>query len=226
MTQTGLALVLTTILTAVVHTLIPDHWLPFVLVARAEGWNVRRTAMLTAASALLHVTVSIALAMTVVLAGRGAEMAVRGLGERLAALSGWMLVLFGGTYMSWFLLRGGHAHTFGIHPHHNADDEAAPEASATLLKDLSGYTLTFVVGFNPCILVIPCVYGASQLSPLTLVAVSAAFAVTTMLSMVVVTLLGLKGTTRLTSPFLTRYGEAFSGALIALTGAAVLLIEP
>jgi ABC-type nickel/cobalt efflux system permease component RcnA len=226
LTQAGLALVLTTVVTAVVHTLIPDHWLPFVLVARAEGWTLRRTAMLTAASALLHVTVSIVLAMMVVLAGRGAEMAVTGLGERLAALSGWMLVVFGAAYMSWFLLRGGHAHTFGIHPHHNPDDAVPPEASPTRLKDLSGYALTFVVGFNPCILVIPCVYGASQLSPLTLVAVSTAFAVSTMLSMVVVTLLGLKGTSRLTSPFLTRYGEAISGALITLTGAAVLLVGP
>ena len=94
MTHAGLALLLTTILTAVVHTLIPDHWLPFVLVARAEGWNLRRTAMLTAASALLHVTVSILLAMTVVLAGRGAEMAVTGLSERLAALSGWMVLRY------------------------------------------------------------------------------------------------------------------------------------
>lgn len=226
MTQAGLALVLTTVLTAVVHTLIPDHWLPFVLVARAEGWTVRRTVTLTASSALLHVSVSIALAMGVVLAGRGAELAVTGLADRLESLSGWMLVLFGGVYMLWFLLRGGHAHTFGIHPHHDAHDEAPPVAPPTRLKDLSGYALTFVVGFNPCILVIPCVYGAAQLSPLVLVAVSAAFAISTILSMVIVTLLGLHGTSRLTSPFLTRYGEAFSGALIAATGFAVLLVGP
>jgi ABC-type nickel/cobalt efflux system permease component RcnA len=226
LTQAGLALVLTTVLTAVVHTLIPDHWLPFVLVARAEGWNLRRTVTMTASSALLHVTVSIALAMAVVLAGRSAEMAVTGLGDRLSALSGWMLVLFGLVYMGWFLMRGGHAHTFGIHPHHDAHDEAPPHASASRLKALSGHALAFVVGFNPCILVIPCVYGAAQLSPLVLVAVSAAFAASTILSMVIVTLLGLHGTSRLTSPFLTRYGEAFSGALIALTGTAVLLAGP
>ena len=43
--------------------------------------------------------------------------------------------------------------------------------------------------------------------------------------MVGVTLVGLHGTSRLTSPFLTRYGEAFSGGLIALTGLVMALAD-
>jgi len=216
----------TTVLTAVVHTLIPDHWLPFVLVSRAERWSIRHTVLLTVISATLHVTLSIALGLTLVMAGRGAERAVLGLGERLESLTGWMLVVFGLAYMAWFLVRGGHVHSFGIHPHHSPEDpEPEPELRKVRLKDLSGYALTFIVGFNPCILVIPCVYGAAQMSTLTLLAVAVAFAVSTIGSMVVVTLLGLKGTARLTSPFLTRYGEAFSGGLIAAVGIAVLIAD-
>lgn len=225
MSQAGLALVLTTVATAVVHTLIPDHWLPFVLVSRAERWTVRRTVTLTASSALLHVAISIALGLIVVLAGRGAEAAVLGLGEQLEALSGWMLLLFGCLYMLWFLLRGGHVHSFGIHPHHSAEDTEPAGDPWLRSRELPGYSLAFIVGFNPCILVIPCVYGAAGMGTLTLVAVAIAFAVTTIASMVGVTLLGLRGTRRLTSPFLTRYGEALSGGLIALTGLAILLAE-
>jgi nickel/cobalt transporter (NicO) family protein len=221
--QAGLALVATTVATAVVHTLIPDHWLPFVLVARAEAWTIRRTVTLTAASGLLHVTLSIALGLVIVIAGRGAAGAVTGLGERLGSLSGWMMLTFGLCYMGWFLMRGGHVHSFGIHPHHHPEDHEPPGRLGVRLKDLSGYTLAFVVGFNPCILLIPLVLGAAQLSALTLVAVSVAFAISTIASMVLVTLAGLHGTSRLTSPFLTRYGEALSGALIALTGLGVLL---
>jgi hypothetical protein len=44
--------------------------------------------------------------------------------------------------------------------------------------------------------------------------------------MVGAVLIGHRGTARLTSPFLTRYGEALSGGLIALTGLAVMLIAP
>jgi len=224
LSQAGLALVLTTVITALVHTLIPDHWLPFVLVSRAERWTIRRTVTTTAVSASLHVLLSIALALAVVGAERGAERAVVGVAESLESLTGWLLLIFGVVYMGWFLLRGGHIHSFGMHPHHRPDDPE-PEARRGRFKDLSGHTLTFIVGFNPCILVIPCVYGAAQLNGLTVVAVALAFAASTIVSMVVVTLVGLKGTSRLTSPFLTRYGEAFSGALIALVGLALLLAE-
>ena len=224
MTQAGLALVATTIVTAVLHTLIPDHWLPFVLVARAEGWTPRHTLHLTAASAALHVTVSIALGLVVVMAGRTAELAVGGVGEMLEAASGWLLVGFGAVYMFWFLVRGGHVHSFGIHPHHRPGDTEADQIHGARVGDLSGYSLAFIVGFNPCVLIIPCVYGAAQISTLTLAAVAVAFAASTVFSMVLMALLGLHGTSRLTSPFLTRYGEALSGALIALTGLAVLWI--
>lgn len=225
MSQAGLALVLTTIVTALVHTLIPDHWLPFVLVSRAERWTTRRTVLMIVASASLHVLLSIALGLAVVAAERGASRVMVGVGERLESLTGWLLLVFGLSYMGWFLLRGGHIHSFGVHPHHSPQDPEPAETRRGLLKGLSGYALTFIVGFNPCILVVPCLYGAARMSTLTLVAVALSFAVSTIGSMVAVTLLGLKGTARLTSPFLTRYGEAFSGALIALVGLAVLIAE-
>lgn len=225
MTEAGLALVLTTTITAIVHTLIPDHWLPFVLVSRAEAWTVRRTVTLVAVSGLLHVTLSILLGLVPPLVGLGADAALGGLDEVLEATSAYLLIVFGLGYMTWFLLKGGHVHSFGIHPHHNPQDPEPPKLLGVRLKDLSGYTLAFIVGFNPCILVIPSFYGAAQMSALTLVAVAAAFAVSTVVSMVAVTLLGLRGTLQLTSPFLTRYGEAFSGGLIALTGLVLLFVE-
>jgi hypothetical protein len=46
------------------HTLAPDHWVPFAALARAEGWSARRTAAVTAACGFGHVTTSVLLAVT------------------------------------------------------------------------------------------------------------------------------------------------------------------
>ena len=46
-------LVGTAISTAVLHTLIPDHWLPFVLIGRARNWSLRHTAILSSLSTLI-----------------------------------------------------------------------------------------------------------------------------------------------------------------------------
>jgi ABC-type nickel/cobalt efflux system permease component RcnA len=231
-------LVVTTVTTAALHTLIPDHWLPFVLVARSQGWSARRTAALTTASAALHVVVSVGLGVAAHLLGRGAEAAV-GVGESLSKLSAGLLVLFGAAYALWFLGRGGHQHSFGMHPHHGAETVHPPatphphdlaEAAAApppAGRDrrrgrLGGASLAVIVGFNPCILVIPYVYMAGTMGTGSLLLVGAAFAGATVTCMVGVALLGLKGTARLESPFLTRYGEAVSGVLIALTGLVVM----
>ncbi len=247
MTETLGILVATTAATAVLHTLIPDHWLPFVLIARSEGWDARRTAALTAASAALHVAVSIALGLSAHLLARGAEAAV-GLGESIERFSAASLTLFGVLYAGWFLVRGGHQHSFGMHPHHTPepahgggtphphdlpggpepDETARPRAALSRAGGgragrTGALALAAIVGFNPCVLIIPYIHIAGVMGIPALIVVGGAFAVTTVACMVAVALLGLRGTARLESPFLIRYGEAVSGGLIAVTGLLVLL---
>lgn len=232
-------LVLTTIVTAGFHTLIPDHWLPFVLVARSQEWETRRTVALTAASASLHVCLSIAIGLGAHLLGRGAEAAV-GVGESISRISALLLIVFGTVYAAWFFFKGGHQHSFGMHPHHspvpahaaatphphdlslNPHHPGAPVAHAGGVRT-GGISLALIVGFNPCVLVIPYIYLAGTMGPSVLALVAAAFAVSTIGCLVAIVLLGLRGTARLESPFLMRYGEAVSGALIAVTGLVVML---
>jgi len=243
-----LVLVLTTITTAVFHTLIPDHWLPFVLVARTEGWGTRRTAVMTAGSAILHVVLSVGLGLAAFWASSGAA-AVAGLGASIGRISSAVMVLFGASYAAWFFFEGGHHHSFGVHPHHapgvehergqphphdmdGEDGIPAPEAialggsaaAAGRRARLSGLALAGIVGFNPCLLVIPYIHYAGSMGPGALFAVSIAFALSTVVCMVGVALIGLRGTARLESPFLIRYGEVISGALIAVTGLVVMLL--
>ncbi len=88
---------------------------------------------------------------------------------------------------------------------------------------LSGIALAGLVGFNPCVLLIPYIYVAGSMGAAALVAVAVSFAVSTVACMVGVVLIGLRGTARLESPFLTKYGEVISGTLIAVTGLIVML---
>jgi len=50
-----------TVLLAFVHALIPNHWLPLVAVARAEGWKAREVTVITFIAALAHVLGTVAL---------------------------------------------------------------------------------------------------------------------------------------------------------------------
>src|SRR5205814_914013 len=64
------------------HSVAPDHWVPFAALARARRWSAGRTARITLACGFGHVTVSAALGVLALVLGLGA---LRVLGERLEA---------------------------------------------------------------------------------------------------------------------------------------------
>src|SRR5438093_1313983 len=72
-TRTAFLLLLSSCSTAIIHALIPDHWLPFVLMSRVERWSERRAAALTGVAGLLHVLVPILFSASV--EGTGALLA-------------------------------------------------------------------------------------------------------------------------------------------------------
>src|SRR6185436_8874528 len=77
------------------HTIAPDHWVPFAALARAQGWSRGRTARITALCGFGHVTVSVLLGLLALVFGL--EM-LRLVGERMEAVAGVLLVAFGLGY--------------------------------------------------------------------------------------------------------------------------------
>ena len=96
------ALLTTALATSLLHTLIPDHWLPFVLIGRARRWSVGRTALISGFSGLVHTLGSLMLGGIAWLIGIGAADA---LGETMERASLWLLIGFGGPVA---------AYSFGI----------------------------------------------------------------------------------------------------------------
>ncbi len=228
----------TTVATALFHTLIPDHWLPFVLMGRARGWSLRTTAALSTLSAAIHTLLSVALGLAAVFVGHETALAV---GQSLESMGGVLLVLFGLGYAAWSWRKGGHFHPGGARMHGHADARACSgeegpanpshlhyHADDALIRgrtDRGGLYLAVIVGANPCVLILPLLLAALDRGPEAIVAVSLSYSVTTTALMVALSVVGVAGTRMLRVPGIARYMEAASGMLIALLGAALLLLE-
>ncbi len=102
----SLSVLLSTFTVALLHPLIPSHWLCFVVVGRAQGWGVRKTLGVAAVAGLLHVLSTIILGLALVTAGR-TFLEQEGTVERLSAL---VLVGLGALYLTFHLFRAGHRH--------------------------------------------------------------------------------------------------------------------
>jgi ABC-type nickel/cobalt efflux system permease component RcnA len=228
--------------TVLIHTLIPDHWLPFVLVARSQGWDLRKTFVTTLASAILHVTLSLGLGLLALFLG---EELMAGIGERLETLAGSGLIFFGLVYTLFFVVGGGrHQHYFPGHGEHHpmedyrdpgpgepasagADGPSRPHILRRHLGDRppGPLALAVVVGLNPCVLAIPLMFANVSHGFLAVFTVATTFALTSIAVLVTATLVGYQGMRRLNLDFLDRWGEPLSGLLIAGLGLVMVLLE-
>jgi len=205
------------------HTIAPDHWVPFAALARAERWSASRTAALTAACGLGHVTVSVALGLLGALFGL--EM-FHAFGRRLESVAGFLLVAFGLVYALWGWRRvvnarwHDHGHAHG-HPHwHLGRTDHAHGDPAE--GRVTGWTLFLLFSADPCVAVIPLMFAAAPLGwtrTLTVVAAYEAATIGTMIALVLPAR-AVAGTVR--GAWADRYGAVLAGGIIAAVGVAVV----
>jgi nickel/cobalt exporter len=134
--MTGLTLLVATAAgVGLVHTLIgPDHYLPFVVLARARGWSARRTAAITLACGGAHVLSSLLLAAIGIALGAGVTR-LTGVESLRGELAAWSLVAVGTVYAAWGLhraLRGNRHVHLGPPPlaHAHAHERGAAHSHA------------------------------------------------------------------------------------------------
>jgi nickel/cobalt transporter (NicO) family protein len=232
----ALALVGAAIGVGAVHTCAPDHWVPFAAMARAQHWEARRTAWITAWCGLGHVTVSVALGLLALVFGR--EI-VQAFGERLESLSGLLLIGFGVAYAAWGL-RGAvatriheHAHVHGhAHVHFHVDAHAHVHdrvgngtASADFsdpLGDVTPWTLFVLFSADPCVAVIPLIFASASLGWGWTLAVVAAYEIATIATMIVLVLPARAAAGVARGAWADRYGDALAGCVVAVIGFVVI----
>jgi len=213
-----------------VHTIIgPDHYLPFVAMARIGRWSNAKTALITFICGVGHVLSSILLGFAGVAFGLAATKlgAVESARGEIAA---WLLIAFGLTYFVWGLhraIRGkphehAHVHDQGIHSHdhgHSGDHAHVHEAR---VRAMTPWILFTIFVFGPCEVLIPLVmYTAARHSMLSVALIAGVFGVSTVSTMLAVVLLSHQGFSRLRMGRLERYGQAIGGLVILLCGSAI-----
>ena len=111
----------------VLHTIVPDHWVPITLIARQRGWSKSETARAALQAGTGHVLSTLLIALVVWLAG--VAFAQR-FGHIVDTVSSLALIAFGGWFAisAWRDLRthGGHGHSHSHDfPHLHGNDQGA-----------------------------------------------------------------------------------------------------
>jgi ABC-type nickel/cobalt efflux system permease component RcnA len=112
----ALLLVATVAVVGVLHTIVPDHWVPITLIARQRGWTRAETARVAFKAGIGHVLSTLAIAL--VIWGGGVAVATR-FGQWVDTIASIALIGFGGwiAISSWRDLHAGGGHGHGGHEH-------------------------------------------------------------------------------------------------------------
>ena len=220
---------------AFTHTVLgPDHYLPFIAMAKARGWSVARTLRITLLCGIGHLVGSVALGLAGI--ALGAQLVslewLEGVRGNLAA---WLLIGFGLAYTAWGLRQAArnrphtHWHSHNgvthshVHTHHRAHahvHEASPGS-----RSLTPWVIFIIFVLGPCEPLIPLLmYPAARESLFGVLLVAGVFGLVTVATMLLTVALTLKGLEKIHIRPLERYTHAIAGATVLACGLAIVFL--
>ncbi len=216
---------------AFIHTLLgPDHYLPFIMMARAGKWSMAKTSWVTFWCGVGHVMSSVVLGLI----GVAFALEVFKL-ESIESLRGdfaaWMLIVFGLSYFVWSLhrmYRGGadhcHLDASGVltHKHDHHHTHIHKHHFMHLSKEATPWALFVIFVLGPCEPLIPLVmYPAARGNWWNLLWVVAVFGAVTIITMLTVVLSSAWGMSKIKWNVFEKYIHPISGMAIFLCGVAI-----
>lgn len=190
---------------AFLHAALPTHWLPFVLVARAREWSMRKTLGVTALAGIGHVVVTVLLGVALTALG----LVVRPqLGAVFPYVVGGLLIAIGVLQV----LRHRHAH-------------AAKTPDRRLSDGGAALALVALLALSPSEAFLPLFLANIEHGWPGFALLSAVLAAATILGMLLFTGLTTAGAARLNLGALERYEGAILGVALCGLGLGVILLE-
>lgn len=206
-------LAITALTIGTLHTLAgPDHYLPFVAMAKARNWTLMRTINIVILCGIGHVFSSVIIGFVGIAAG----FAISGIDKVEGArgnVAAWLLLMFGMGYMIWGLYR---LWRNKLHQHNHDTGEK---------KKMTFWILFTIFIFGPCEPLIPILmYPAAAHNYGAVAYISLIFALSTILTMVSVVFFMLKGISLVKFHILEKYQHVLAGGAIAACGASIVFL--
>ncbi|HEY0355936.1 MAG TPA: hypothetical protein VGC29_07025 [Flavisolibacter sp.] len=191
-----------TVLLALVHALIPNHWLPLVAVARAEQWKARDITMITFFSALAHVLGTVALGLVLGYIGKELEEKY---GTAINVGASVLLIVFGLIY-----------YTVNLPHHHHSEQKDVARYKRSKRK----WIMIFIVMMflSPCLEVESLFLSAGAYGMGLVTLLSVIYAIVSISGILLLVNLGYKGINLLSAQFIEHNEKRISGTVLIVVG--------
>ena len=196
------SLVAGTFILALIHALIPNHWLPLVAVARAEHWKAKDINTITFISATAHVLGTVALGLVLGMIGK--ELAEE-YGHTINVAASILLIIFGLIY-----------YTVNLPHHHHSQQQDVAKYKRSKRK----WILIFIamMFLSPCLEVESLFLSAGAFGMGTVTLLAIVYAIVSISGILLLVNLGNKGVNLLPAEFIEHNEKRISGAVLIIVG--------
>ncbi len=191
-----------TILLAIVHALIPNHWLPLVAVARAEQWKQKEVTTVTFFAALAHVTGTVALGIVLGMIGKELQ---EDYGKAIYVISSVLLIVFGLIYF-----------TVNLPHHHHSEQKDVVAYKRSKRKWV--FIFIIMMFLSPCLEVESLFLSAGAYGMGLVTLMSVIYAIVSISGILLLVTLGYKGVKLLPGAFIEHNEKRISGIVLILVG--------
>ena len=217
-----------------IHTLFgPDHYIPFIAMAKAGKWSKQKTLWVTALSGIGHVVGSIILGLLGIALGVALNI-VEEIEAYRGTIAGWALISFGLIYFIWAVRKlvnnkshaHEHSHVDGsTHSHthsHKLDHTHIHKDEST---NITPWILFVIFVLGPCEALIPLlIYPAANVSVSGILIVILLFAISTVATMVGIVSISLYGFSFVSLQKFEKYSHVSAGLIIMLSGLGIQVL--
>lgn len=213
-----LPILVTGLFIAILHAILPTHWLPFVMASRAQKWSWSKTQSILLIAGLGHVIMTTVLGSLLFVLGLGVYHQIENYFLSLAA----MAIAAYGIFLI-YQYRSGQRHSHCDHAdHHHHHTEELQKTSKDGWAILS---LLSMLTFSPCESFLPVYLTSARFGWVGFLLLSLVLAIGTLSAMLSFTWLSMKTLERYKMDWLEDHEKLISGISLIILAIVLVLIE-
>ena len=209
------------------HAILPDHWVPLAVLARARRYPLSRVARLSGLAGIAHVLLSIVLGGVIIVIGLQFRSTVQSAQDTII---GCILIATGLGFAVLELTGHGHTHDHD-HDHDHGDhgdhDHQSGPGRGELhqrrgLRGLAAVMVPFGAAASPDLTILPVFLAATTVGVATAIGSVVIFAAVTIATIVGLTLAAASGGYQIRGQWLDRWGNVITALVLLVIGVLVL----
>jgi len=199
---------------SLIHALIPNHWLPLIAIGKTENWSKERTLWATVITGVAHTLSTIIIGVIIGLVGYKLADNYEFVSSKVAPA---ILIGLGLIYLL-MDRKGSHAHA-----HHESVKGKEKTGKSTWIAIL--ISLSIAMFLTPCIEIEAYYFQAGTIGWIGIFIVSAVYLIITLLVMLILVYLGMKGISTFNSHFLEHHEKGVTGMVLITLGLLAMFVK-